>query len=125
MPHPPDPDKERIAPRRYPMAGPESRQPRALAELFGRGTALNALREAADLRMSLVTVVRQALDADLGAEVMSCNLREDGTLVVTASSAAWATRLRFAGEQMLAACRKTHPGTTRVRVRVATESGGE
>lgn len=107
------------------MTGSDPRQPRSLADLFGQGTALNALRKAADLRVSLASAVRGALEPELGAEVMSCNLREDGTLVVTASSAAWATRLRFEGERMLTACRLTFPAATRVRVRVATDAGGE
>lgn len=104
------------------MEPPDRSQPRALADILASGPALGALKAAADLRVSLADAVRESLEGELRAQVLACNLREDGTLTVTAASAAWATRLRFEAERMLAGCRPLFPQASRVRVRVATET---
>jgi predicted nucleic acid-binding Zn ribbon protein len=56
----------------------------------------------------------------LGVAITACNLRPDGTLVVTAASPEWAARLRFEADGILAGCRLTWPAATRVRIRVGT-----
>lgn len=98
--------------------------PRALADLLKAGTAppgpLGALARAAESRLVLADEIRRHLPPDLAGGVASCNLRADGTLVVTATSPDWAARLRFEAEGILASCRAGWPATTRVRVRVGT-----
>jgi hypothetical protein len=103
------------------MSIPAKNQPRALADLFGGNPALSALSQAASLRVTLWEAVREALDEPLREQVLACNLRDDGTLVVTTASPAWAARLRFEAERMLDACRERFPGAVRVRVRISTE----
>jgi hypothetical protein len=61
-------------------------------------------------------LTRELADALLGA-----SLRDDGTLVITAASPAWASRLRFEGSGLLAACRQRYPVAKRVKVRVSGE----
>jgi hypothetical protein len=88
--------------------------------LFGEVQALGKLAEAAGRHVELATRVRTALGAALGAGVAACNLRPDGSLVVTAASPEWAARLRFESATILSACRQQFPAASRVRVRVGT-----
>ena len=121
MPQALPPDKERRTALPGNMSTPPNKQPRVLADLFGRDTALGALSQAASLRVTLWEVVREALDEPLREQVLACNLRADGTLMVTTASPAFASRLRFEADRMLEACRERFPGATRVRVRISTE----
>ena len=73
-------------------------------------------------RLDLADDLRKILPPDLQAALTGCNLRGDGTLVVTTDSPAWAARLRFESEALLRACRGRFPEAARVRVRVV--SGG-
>jgi hypothetical protein len=110
------------------MGDSTSNRPRALGELLVRGLAgdatdaspLGALARAARSRLDLADGVRARLAPDLAAAVSACNLRPDGTLVVTAVSPEWAARLRFEADGILAGCRPDWPAASRVRVRVGT-----
>jgi hypothetical protein len=51
----------------------------------------------------LVEVLQRALPGELAGSVRSANIRDDGTLVVLATSSAWAARLRFEAQSLLAA----------------------
>ncbi len=97
--------------------------PRGLGELLAASTPLGNLARAASARLDLADCVRQQLPAGLAGAVSSCNLRPDGTLVVTAASPDWAARLRFEGDGILAGCRPHWPEAARVRFRVGTDAG--
>lgn len=88
---------------------------------MARSGPLDALAKAASSRLDLADGVRKRLPAELATAVAACNLRPDGTLVVTAASPEWAARLRFEAEGILAGCRPEWPAAARVRVRVGTD----
>jgi len=103
-----------------PVSTSSGNGPRALGELFGANTALSALAKAAGSRVDLTDQVRGQLASALASAVTACNLRPDGTLVVTTSSSEWAARLRFEADVILAGCRVHWPAAARVRFRVGT-----
>ncbi len=97
-----------------------SNKPKSLSELIAtQHGSLNRLAAEATRRLELTDRLRNALNADTAAQIAGCNLRDDGTLVVLATSSEWAARLRFESDKLLTACREVHPGTTKVRIRVA------
>ncbi len=97
-----------------------SNKPKSLSELLAakQGT-LSQLAAEATRRLELTDRLRSALSPDTATRMTGCNLRDDGTLVVLATSSEWAARLRFESETLLSVCREIHPGTTKVRIRVA------
>ena len=66
----------------------------------------------------LTHVLSQGLPADYAGAIVAANLRENGDLVVIAASSAWASRLRYETDTLLAAAGKAgvHASTCRVRV---------
>lgn len=103
------------------MATDRRGQPVNLGEVFrSPGSALGGLARAAAGRVELLDLLRGRLPADLQACLVGCNVRDDGTLVLTTASPAWAARLRFEAPGLLACCRERFPATARVRVRSAT-----
>lgn len=85
------------------------------------GSPLGNLARAASSQLELANCVRQQLPVELASAVAACNLRPDGTLVVTAASPEWASRLRFEADGILSACRPNWPEAARVRFRVGTD----
>jgi len=93
--------------------------PKSLSELMSdTDSPIRRLIEEAHSRIDLAGVIRAGLPEPMGQHLESCNLRDDGTLVVLASTPEWAARLRFESNAMLSRCRKQHPGAARVKVRV-------
>lgn len=113
-------DKERCTALKLEMSEASRNQPRSLGSLFSEVQALGALAEAAGRHVDLAMQVRTVLGEPLGSHVSACNLRPDGTLVVTATSPERAARLRFETETILGACRRQFPAASRVKVRVGT-----
>ena len=101
------------------MSNPSRNGPRGLAELIAATGPLAGLAQAASSRLDLADCVRRQVPAALGVAVTACNLRPDGTLVVTAASAEWASRLRFEADAILTGCRPAWPAATRVQFRVS------
>lgn len=66
----------------------------------------------------LTHVLCKALPDEYAGAIVAANLREDGDLVVIAASSAWASRLRYESDALLAAARDAglSPGSCRVRV---------
>jgi hypothetical protein len=66
----------------------------------------------------LTEALCKALPDDYTGAIVAANLREDGDLVVIAASSAWASRLRYETDTLLAAARKAglEPVACRVRV---------
>ena len=92
-----------------------------LASLLGStNSALGKLADAAQRRADLSDYMRKNLDISLAGGFMHCNIREDETLVVTASSPEWAARLRFASEQFLQLSEAQGLSVKTVKVRVGT-----
>jgi len=111
-------NKERFtrpAPR---MSSPSRNGPRGLGDLIAANSPLGALAKAASSRLDLADCVRQQLPPALAAAVTACNLRPEGTLVVTTASPEWAARLRFEADGILAGCRAHWPAAARVKFRV-------
>ncbi len=114
-------DKERFTPLRDRMSNsPTKNGPRALGDLLSSEGQLGALARAASSRLDLADCARRQLPEALAPAVVSCNLRPDGTLVVTAASPEWAARLRFEADGILSGCRRDWPAAARVRFRVGT-----
>ncbi len=102
-----------------------NKTPRPLAEVIARpGSALAELAREAEAHLDLATSLRRALPADLAAALGAANLHEDGTLVVTAASPAWAARLRFEEARLFAACTGRQPAALRLKIRVAGPPAG-
>jgi hypothetical protein len=92
-----------------------------LASLLGTANSgLAKLAVAAQQRADLGDYMRKNLDASLKGGFLHCNLREDETLVVTATSPEWAARLRFASAQFLQLSRERGLSVKTIKVRVAT-----
>lgn len=95
--------------------------PRSLKDLLDAGSPLDQLKHEVDRRLELADHLRSALPEPLQPALLNCNLRDDGTLVITTPSPAWAARLRFETESLLQRCRERFPSTARVRVRVQAD----
>lgn len=67
----------------------------------------------------LVGRLQAALPDDEAASVVAANLRDDGTLVVLVRASVWASRLRFAEVELLAAAGESGRPAERLEVRVA------
>jgi hypothetical protein len=82
------------------------------------GDLADIVRRAKDMG-DLTGALVSALPPEEGAAVLAANVRDDGELVVMCRSSAWASRLRFSADTLLAAAR-THGATvSRCSVRVA------
>ena len=80
----------------------------------GLGDIIRHAREMGDL----VQVLQRALPADQGPAIAAANVRDDGELVILATSSAWAARLRFESERLLGAARASGRIVLRCSVRV-------
>lgn len=69
----------------------------------------------------LVRRLQQALPDDMKDSVQAANIREDGELVILASSSAWAAKLRFESELLLEAARQSGAEVTSCKVRVSSK----
>ncbi len=67
---------------------------------------------------TLTAALREPLDPELAAGLVAASVR-DGELSVLADSPAWASRLRFEADTLLAAARAAGAEVSRCRVRVA------
>lgn len=76
------------------------------------------VRHARDMG-ALVRQLQQALPADVAPQVLAANIRDDGELVVLAASPAWAAKLRFEADTLMAAARQGGAGVTSCKVRVS------
>jgi len=67
----------------------------------------------------LTLALRRALPEAAAAELLAANLRDNGELVVVASSSAWAAKLRFEEVALLDAARSAGLEPVGLRVSVA------
>ena len=66
------------------------------------GTLDHIIRTASDMD-SLTGALRAALAPELADHLVAANTRDDGELVIICSSSAWASRIRFESDTLLAA----------------------
>lgn len=67
----------------------------------------------------LTDVLLKALPEDHARAIVAANVREGGELVVIAATSAWASRLRYETDTLLAAARSTGIETHSCRIRVS------
>jgi hypothetical protein len=75
------------------------------------------IRHAKDMG-ELVHKLQQALPDDLSASIRAANIRDNGELVILAASPAWAAKLRFEADHLMATARQTGADVTSCVVRV-------
>jgi len=78
----------------------------------------NIVRRAKELG-ELTTLLSRALPVEFGGAIVAANVRESGELVVIAASSAWASRLRYETEMLLAAARSAGVEVATCLVRVS------
>jgi len=79
------------------------------------------VRHARDMG-ELVHTLQQALPDDIAMSIRAANIRDDGELVVLASTPAWAAKLRFEADTLIAAARQNGANITSCKVRVSRNS---
>ena len=84
------------------------------------GDLASIVRRARDMG-DHASALAAAVPAEEGAAIVAANVRADGELVVLCRSSAWASRLRFAADALLAAATATGADVTRCSVRVARD----
>ena len=72
----------------------------------GTGGTLDKIIQRAQNMDELTTALRNELPAAAGQNLLAANLRENGELILICSSSAWASRLRFESDRLIAAARK-------------------
>ena len=75
------------------------------------------MRRARDMG-ELTHIVSDALPDEYAGAIVAANLREDGDLVLIAASSAWASRLRYETDAIMAAARSAGLSPVACRVRV-------
>ena len=88
----------------------------------GAGGALDEIIQRAQNMAELTTALRAALPADASQNLLAANLRENGELVLICSSPAWASRLRFETDSLMAAARAAGLTVSSCRVSVSQET---
>jgi hypothetical protein len=93
--------------------------PKSLSSLLAtKDGSLGNLTRKARLREDLSDHLRKQLPSTLSAGFLHCNLREQGLLIVLASSPEWASRLRFETELIRRLCAAHGTEVSSVKVRV-------
>ena len=82
------------------------------------GDLASVVRHARDMG-ELAGALAAAVSPEEGASILAANVRDDGELVVLCRSSAWASRLRFSADALIAAARTRGAKVSRCSVRVA------
>jgi hypothetical protein len=88
----------------------------------GAGGTLDKIIQRAQNMDELTTALRAELPADAAQNLLGANLRENGELVLICASSAWASRLRFESERLMAAAQKAGLTVNSCRVSVSQET---
>ncbi|MGI9271712.1 MAG: DciA family protein [Woeseiaceae bacterium] len=83
----------------------------------GLGKVIQHARDMGDL----VQMLQKALPAEQAPAIAAANIRDDGELVILATSSAWASRLRYETEVLINAARTSGKTVNRCTVRVNRE----
>jgi len=81
----------------------------------GLGDIIRHAQDMGELGQSL----QPQLPEESAANIIAANVRDDGELVVLASSPAWAAKLRFEADVLMAAARRSGAEVSSCRVRVS------
>ena len=84
------------------------------------GDLADIIRHARDMG-KLVHILQKSLPAEEAGSIVAANIRGPGELVILASSSAWASRLRFETDTLIAAARKSGVEANTCTIRVARE----
>jgi hypothetical protein len=96
--------------------------PKSLSELLAaQNSSIANLADRAQQKVALSDHLRTQLPENLAGGFVHCNLRDDGTLAVIASSSECAARLRFETEEFSRIC--TALGITISGIKVSVSSG--
>jgi hypothetical protein len=85
-----------------------------------KGSLGDLVRRAREMD-GLVQKLQQCVAPGEGASIRAANVRDDGTLVVLVSSPAWAARLRFESDKLLAAAHEAGSPATTCKIRVSQD----
>jgi len=77
----------------------------------------NIIRHAQDMG-DLIQVLQEALPGESQGSIIAASIRDNGELVVLASSSAWAAKLRFDVECLMQAARNSGAEVSTCKVRV-------
>jgi hypothetical protein len=88
----------------------------------GSGSALDDMVQAAQYMDELTSMLQQDLDPDLAVNLRAASLRDDGELVLIASSSAWASKIRFEAEKLMEVVRRSGKDVASCRVVVSKHS---
>ena len=86
------------------------------------GGTLEKIIQRAQNMQALTTTLRAALPPEAAENLLSANLRDDGSLVLVCASSAWASRIRFEADRLLGVVRRE--GLTVSDCRVTVGHGG-
>lgn len=75
----------------------------------------------AQIMQGLTAALKEALAPEVADELVAASLRDDGELVVIASSSAWAAKLRFEETALLQAARQTGAVANSLKVAVSRQ----
>ena len=81
----------------------------------GLGDVIQRARDMGDL----VQILQDSLPESQRQAISAANIRDDGELVILASSSAWASRLRYEADTLLAAATAAGHSVSQCSVRVA------
>jgi hypothetical protein len=96
------------------------RKAKSLSELIGgKSSPLGNLASNALLRETLGDYLRNHLPADLADGFLHCNLQDETTLIVIATSPEWASRLRFENNHFIRLCAAQGTKIDSVKVKVS------
>lgn len=84
----------------------------------GASGGLEKIIQTAQNMDSLTAALRAATAPENAENLLAANLRADGELVVICSSSAWASRIRFEEDTLIAAARQSGFDATSLRVTV-------
>ncbi len=87
----------------------------------GLGDLVRHAREMGELADQL----QQALPDDMKTSICAANIRDNGDLVILASSPAWAAKLRFEADRLMTTARQTGADVTSCSVRVNRNQKGD
>jgi hypothetical protein len=94
-----------------------------LKNLLNSGTSgtLEKIIQTAKNMDSLTSALQAALDPDIAENLLAANVRDDGELVVICRSSAWASRIRFESDTLLAAAADAGFDARSLRVAVSQD----
>ena len=84
------------------------------------GELADVIRRAREMG-ELTHILCNSLPDDCAGAIAAANVRDDGSLVVIATSPAWASRLRYEADTLIAAARDAGGNVSRCRIRVSAD----